>query len=92
LVDAPITAGTIVRLECVDCPRREEDAQLGRVTRISLHGRLWSRAEWEPRHLTDASRTGWALGKPRNTIGLDTPGTSVKMRENGNRVSQVPRD
>jgi len=76
LLDDPVEAGTRVRLECVDCPRRsrgedclrcwfagkvegqEEDAQLGRVTQVSFRGRLWSREEWRPRHLTGPSKAG----------------------------------
>ena len=76
LLDSYIRAGTEVRLECVDCPRKrrdqgclncrfagkveeqKQDAQLGRVTKISFHGRLWSSREWRPRHLTHSADPG----------------------------------
>jgi hypothetical protein len=37
---------------------QKKDAQLGRITKISFHGRLWSRGEWKPRHLTDPADAG----------------------------------
>jgi hypothetical protein len=68
-LDGPVSAGTKVRMRCVECPQGKrnctecrfrgtvQDQQpvspLGWVTRIEIEGRMWSEEEWRPRHLTN---------------------------------------
>jgi hypothetical protein len=53
---------------CLECrfagkiEGQEEDAHLGRVTKVSFQGRLWSQGEWRPRHLTGPFQAGKASG------------------------------
>ena len=68
-VEAPLPVGTLISMQCLDCPRGErscvgcrfrgevgscaQDPALGCFVEVRFEGRKWSTAKWQPRHLTN---------------------------------------